>query len=206
MSVGRFVEQEIRRANVSRSKSLNDIESHMPAGHIYVDEDEVTWAHETTHGLNARMRNKYGHPCFYLLNDVGFGCEKQNFTLREVANKIDPEDRGRSYQLYLIDQQRYWNDTPTYVLDELNAYTNGSIVATELNSSNRLRDSLTRSLEFCRYAIIMGHIAQNKLIAELISEFIIINKKLAEDKINDFAEDYIKLIHMQRRFGVVSFV
>jgi len=38
--------------------TLADVECHMPAGHPYRDSRHVTWAHETTHGLNARIRNR----------------------------------------------------------------------------------------------------------------------------------------------------
>ncbi len=40
-------------------KVLSDIESHMPAGHIYRDSDKITWAHETTHGINSHLRMKF---------------------------------------------------------------------------------------------------------------------------------------------------
>jgi len=34
---------------------INDIEQHMPPQHIYRDNDKITWAHETTHGLDAEI-------------------------------------------------------------------------------------------------------------------------------------------------------
>jgi len=39
---------------------LNDIDSHMPAGHIYADADRVTHSHETTHGINSDLRQAFG--------------------------------------------------------------------------------------------------------------------------------------------------
>lgn len=35
---------------------LADIESHMPAGHIYRDADKITWGHETSHGIASNIR------------------------------------------------------------------------------------------------------------------------------------------------------
>ena len=37
---------------------LDDLESRMPAQHPYRDRDRITWAHETTHGLNSYIRNR----------------------------------------------------------------------------------------------------------------------------------------------------
>jgi hypothetical protein len=42
---------------LSLGEVLQDIELHMPAGHGYRDSHKVTWAHETTHGINANIRN-----------------------------------------------------------------------------------------------------------------------------------------------------
>lgn len=46
--------------NPKWGKVLNDIDSHMPAGHIYADADRVTHAHETTHGINSDLRQAFG--------------------------------------------------------------------------------------------------------------------------------------------------
>jgi len=48
---------KVRSVDTSLGKVLGDIESHMPAGHIYKDSDKITWGHETTHGINSNIRN-----------------------------------------------------------------------------------------------------------------------------------------------------
>lgn len=49
---------KVRNVNNSNwGTVLNDIDSHMPSGHIYRDKDKVTHAHETTHGINSNIRN-----------------------------------------------------------------------------------------------------------------------------------------------------
>ena len=48
------------------SSVLADIDSHLPAGHIYWRDDDhpgkaldwISWGHETTHGINSRLRNE----------------------------------------------------------------------------------------------------------------------------------------------------
>ena len=42
--------------NQSLGRVLADIESHMPAGHIYRDADKITWGHETSHGIASNIR------------------------------------------------------------------------------------------------------------------------------------------------------
>ncbi len=54
-----FVDVPVIQSNVSASLGvvLGDIESRMPKGHQYSAQDKVTWAHETTHGINNSVRN-----------------------------------------------------------------------------------------------------------------------------------------------------
>ncbi len=89
---------------------LGDIDSHLKAGHIYKDRDKVTWAHETTHGINSRIRNEFKvDNGYYILNNVGFVLAKSGITLRRLANTVPIDMRGPRYSLYLVQQQRYWN-------------------------------------------------------------------------------------------------
>ena len=64
----------MRQVNIE-PKELADIESRMPAGHIDRDSDLVTWAHETTHGINSRCRvwAGSGMNAFYCLSGGGGG-------------------------------------------------------------------------------------------------------------------------------------
>lgn len=162
-------------------KVLSDIESHMPAGHIYKDSDKITWGHETTHGINSQLRMKssktsyqgnttyigqmiesvHGKPvfksfnrinCFYVLNDQYVVIQEPNTTIQEVAKNIPKSLRGGVYQLYLVQQAQSWNDTPLYVFDEWVAYTNGSEVRLDLKIKER-SESVLFMLEFNVYAL-----------------------------------------------------
>lgn len=121
---------------------------------IYKDNDIVTWAHEGTHAVNSRLRRSGVDNAYYLLNWVGIGISHPDMTLRDLAKIIPIEDRGKIYDIYLIQAQEYWNETPLYIVDELVAYTNGCVVALENKLYKRGLDSYTRALEMYRYSMI----------------------------------------------------
>lgn len=129
---------KVRSVN-NLGKVLSDIDSHMPAGHIYRDSNKVTWAHETTHGINSNIRNSVrdGRRVngFYVLEDRAAVIEEPRTTIRRVASRVPQDLRGPSFNLYLVQQAGSWNDTPLYLFDEWTAYTNGSECGRELNAS-----------------------------------------------------------------------
>lgn len=117
---------------------LGDIESHMPAGHHYSDGNKMTWAHETTHGINANIRNSVQpgrdrFNGFYVLRDRAIVLKEPDVTIQQVANMVPSALRGPSYKLYLVDQAHSWGDRPLYLFDEWVSYTNGSECGKELN-------------------------------------------------------------------------
>jgi len=121
---------------VRLGKVLCDIESHIKEGHQYKDTNLVTWAHETTHGINSYLRN--GHKdaawvnAFYCLEDRYMVFREPRTTMSDVARRVPLALRGPSYQLYLQDQVKWWNDKPLYIMDEWISYSNGSACALEL--------------------------------------------------------------------------
>jgi hypothetical protein len=73
-------------------------------------------------------------------------------TLAAVAAAVPISLRGRGYNLYLVQQQRYWNDAPTYVFDEWVAYTNGSVQRLHSGLDDRT-DTVQSMMEFIPYAL-----------------------------------------------------
>lgn len=117
-------------------KVLSDIDSHLPIGHMYSDFNKITWAHETTHGINSAIRNHHvGKKIngFYVLEDQAVVIEEPNITIRDVAISIPESLRGPSYHIYLVQQAISWGNSPLYLFDEWTAYTNGSACGIELN-------------------------------------------------------------------------
>jgi hypothetical protein len=137
--------------NVTDPTILGDIESHLNAGHPYGDPDRITSVHEGTHGINSLLRNQYGMPCFYLLNNKAAKIPEPRTTLAQVALKIPRSLRGDVYQLYLIQMQGYWNNQPSYILDEYVAYTNGAEARLQLGIRDR-QETIDYMLEFSVYA------------------------------------------------------
>jgi len=138
------------------STVLADIESRMPAGHQYAFPSmPMTWAHETTHGLNSNLRSgKPGVNAFYVLNGKAMVIREPKGRLSSVAQLIPPSLRGPSFYLYLIEQRRYWDDTPTYLCDEWTAYINGSCCGREI-SENGWHYELLQAINFTVYSLAM---------------------------------------------------
>lgn len=165
----------IRTPQQDLGEILSDIECHMPAGHIYKDNDKITWGHETSHGLASNIRMKFsrgygawqaccGEPVFksfaringfYILNNRAVVIDEPDTTIRKTAILIPNSLRGDVYNLYMVQQTGGWNDTPLYVFDEWIAYANGSAVRADLKIQSRA-ETVQYMLEFDVYAICVG--------------------------------------------------
>lgn len=177
---------KVRAVDSSLGKVLGDIESHMPAGHIYKDSDKITWGHETTHGINSNIRNnnqkwevRYKKPKFFFFREKylvkaaervnGFYCLEDRAavivepptTIRAAAAKVPQSLRGGVYNLYMVQQAGSWNDTPLYIFDEWVAYTNGSEVRKDLGIQSRA-ETVTYMMEFNVYAMSLAMVVKDK--------------------------------------------
>jgi hypothetical protein len=179
---------------VALTGTAGDIQSQLPAGHRYSDPDVVTTAHETTHGINARIRNSFrAKNGFYVLNQRGFICPSPRFTLRQLAQRIPKDKRGKVlYPLYMVQAQRYWNDTPLYCLDECVAYLNGSIVGVELGRKERSLYSFDCALELWVYVMEAQRMAKESGY-EHQEEFDDFLYQLHRDSFSHLIDEYRKL-------------
>lgn len=116
------------------------------------DADRVTYCHELTHQVNARIRNSLGGRvnAFYVGGGRAMILQEPNVRLETVAQYVQPAYRNSAYQLYLVDQRSGWDNQPLYVLDEWTAYCNGSQAARELNADDH--GSHERASWFCHFA------------------------------------------------------
>lgn len=149
--------RQVRPFNDPRFGKLgSDIQSRMPAGHAYLTPGEsmVNWAHETTHGINSRVRDAIAADgqvnAFYVGWGKAFALREPNVSLATVSRYVPPELRRAGFANYLLEQQRSWNRQPLYVLDEWSAYLNGNAVGRELGIAEKT--STARMIEFCAYA------------------------------------------------------
>lgn len=165
----------LRQVESNLGKVLADIESHMPAGHIYRDNDKITWGHETSHGIASRLRNQhqpgrvsgwngivwrqvYGAArinCFYVLDNKAVIIEEPKTTISQTASLVPKSLRGEVYDLYLVKQAQSWQNTPLYLFDEWVAYGNGTAVRSDLKIQDR-QESIQFMLEFNNYAICLA--------------------------------------------------
>jgi hypothetical protein len=144
----------VRQANKG-GKILSDIISHLPAGNIYEDADLATSGHESTHGINSAIRQKFqGMDGYYCLENRAVTLKKPPLRLTTVAQSVPRALRGDVYKLYFVDQVRYWDDDALYCLDEFDAYTHGTMVGIE-NNLNR-GESGQYMAEFAVYALCLA--------------------------------------------------
>lgn len=157
-----YQSDSIRQANYL--SVLDEIEERMPVQHQYRSSDKIGHVHETTHGLNSRLRNKHGTTgsinCAYIVNTNGVFLmllEPKHVKLSTIADKIPQWLRDSTYKSYLINQQRYWNNEPLYVVDEWSAYYNGSVYGLETGwgKGARLNGSIARCFKFLYYSLVL---------------------------------------------------
>lgn len=143
---------------------LADVLAHIPPRDRrftpFTGEDPVTQCHENTHVVNSWLRfphNTGQRPAwngFYVGANQACLLREPNFRKSQVARFV--KERGRNFSLY-VTGQRAWDDRPTYLIDELVAYANGSECGIELArlgkwKSGRRRDTLENLVEFMGYA------------------------------------------------------
>jgi hypothetical protein len=130
--------------SVSGVSPIDDVNAMLPGISIYRDSDKITHVHESTHGINSQLRNRFGRPTFYVMGGVWFHVDEPKTTLSAVARSIPTEKRGDVYKLYCVDAQRWWNNEPSYLIDEMVAYINGA--------ETRKFYGITNRAETLRYA------------------------------------------------------
>jgi hypothetical protein len=113
----------------------------------YEAESPVTTIHETTHGIDSKLRNRpYGSGTsnemdFYLFNGQYIGFKTSKITAQQVDPYIPQELKNYKiplknnpgvpdfwpYNEYIQNRIfKDWNDQPGVIVDELDAYTNGA--------------------------------------------------------------------------------
>ncbi len=132
----------------------------------FTTSDRPTNAHESCHGINARIRNQAGgrNNGFYAFGGKGIVVPEPSFRLSAIRDYIPASVRGNRYQLYLVQQAGDWDDQPLYLCDEWVAYCAGLAVAVEDNKAGRLAsaDWLAGPVEFAIYALALAQTCNDK--------------------------------------------
>lgn len=119
----------------------------------YRDNNPITSIHECTHGINSMLRNRYGQQCFYVGNKRFVKFSKTGVRLSQVAQNV--RYRGLSYNLYLVQQRSYWEDTGLYLMDEWVSYTNGAAVAVYERVGGQHWSDVQQACEFGHYTYVL---------------------------------------------------
>jgi len=147
----------VRQAEKNIGLVLADIDSHMSIGHHFRDKNKITWAHETTHGINNEIRNKHlGSNGFYVLEDRAIVVLEPRTTIARVALNVPKGWRGLCHDLYLIQQRRDWNNQPLYLCDEWVAYTNGAACRKDLQILDQ-ESEMEFTCEFTGYVLCLAY-------------------------------------------------
>jgi hypothetical protein len=152
--------------NLDWCAELTDIRNHLQEsyGDYYWDDDLITAAHETTHGINAHVRNNFNTTGqvangFYVLGDKAAIIIEPDITKSQVNAYVPVALRGPRYDLYLVGQTA-WDDMPLYLWDEWVAYTNGGVAGVSQVNCGKWdagwRDGVMGPLEFTVYALAVG--------------------------------------------------
>ncbi len=146
-----------------------DFLSHMVDQNVFPD--QATISHEGTHGINSYLRNlkenikfrpigggvSVGRTnAFYLGNNIAILMEEPN-KVKLSDCKVPESLKGYRHQTYLINQQRYFENEPLYILDEFIAYINGAKAAYETQKNGTWTagrsDVMFGPVEFISYGL-----------------------------------------------------
>ena len=122
---------------VSRFRPLDgtvygDVLAHCRAPHT--GNSRSTNAHETAHVIASSLRSP-GWNGFYLGGGRGYLLPEPAMRLQDV--RVPKKHRGWRHDTYLVDQRRWWNDRPLYLVDEWVAYLTGASVALDDHLAGR---------------------------------------------------------------------
>ena len=139
-----------------------DIMSHSKEAPFGDAHGRSTNAHETVHGINSYLRNKYSHGKrvngFYAMNGKGVIVEEPDIRKSQVNQFVPRNLRSYRFALYL-DGQQAWDDTPLYICDEWIAYISGGkcnvddVQQGKTNFDGGRNDGVYGCLDFSIYVI-----------------------------------------------------
>lgn len=118
--------------------------------------------HETSHGITSELRNFYEKAlkrklnAFYILNGKCIVLEESNIDMRLVTKYIPENLRSYRYNLYFVKGIVDWNDMPSYIIDEWNAYILAGKSSVEDYHNGLIRekvDAVSGCLDFSIYSV-----------------------------------------------------
>lgn len=159
-----FIDIPIYRDNHNKQLIYDDVLRHSkddPFGNQF---GRITNVHETVHGINSYLRNKYWKldnkvNGFYAGDGKGIIIKEPSIKMQHIIPYIPESLRSYRYKLYFTKQIEYWNDIPTYIIDEWVAYIFGGLSAIDdhcNNISTEKSDAVSGCLDFSIYVVAMS--------------------------------------------------
>ncbi len=151
--------------------------------HSYISgEKPVGSGHYATHRLNNELREKYRCSVTYITGGWAFKVPYLNvqFTIEDIIKRVDHTLPGDGLPV------RDWNDQPSYLLDELAAYINGTIVGIEAGLGNTSTVRMS-----ARNSVILLHFVQ---------ELTVMSKEAGyshADELELFFQHYLRVYNTQ---------
>lgn len=125
-----------------------------------------TDVHETSHFISSALRKgRMGYNGFYILDNNAVIVKEPPTTIGEVAEYVPSNLRGYRYKLYFVEQRRYWDEQPLYIMEEWNCYILGGICAVDdYNNKRELErtDAVSGMFEFLVYSTALAMCIQDK--------------------------------------------
>jgi hypothetical protein len=190
--VPEFVEVPESRKN-SEQSVYGDVMRHSQESPFGDKNGRSTNVHETVHGINSYLRNKYYESKkvvngFYALEGRGVIIDEPNMRKSNI-NKFVPESlQSFRYALY-IDGSQAWDDKPLYIYDEWTAYVLGGKCNIEDVQNNRHKgewsDGVSGCLDFSIYSI-----ALSMAVKEIDPDYWASNKQFRDYTIWNLREAY----------------
>ena len=123
------------------------------------EQGRPTNVHETAHFIHSRERNRHSAKigkcnAFYCLDGRVVVLREPRLTMRHIF--IPEALRANRYKLYFEKQLEYWEDTPTYPMEEWSSYILGAECAMEDHEkgvATTVFDEVSGCLEFSVYAL-----------------------------------------------------
>lgn len=152
--------QPVRRSG--QMGLLSEMLDRMPANYAASYVDGVgSPGHYASHGLSAMLRNGHGRStsthqaCYVPGGRAWIGRHPRGVTLADLARTVNPSTPG--YQTYLIQSQRYWNNQPLFILDELTAYSNSLMVMIERGEHRSDPSAAQSDLNYAKTMLVWSH-------------------------------------------------
>lgn len=151
--------------NSEQDSVYGDIISHSKDAPFGDRAGRGTNAHETTHGINSEIRNsnqKQGKKIngFYVLEGRGVVMEEPKIKMSNAVKFVPKNLQSYRWNLYMVQQIRQWDNTPTYIFDEWVAYVNGGAChvddAKKNKDGGKWTDGVSGCCDFSIYSMALG--------------------------------------------------